>query len=101
MSEDMKFWLYHGPNMLIAIGLYMLLGRYILSLVFRQNSELVIWRVFCQITDPILHSVRAITPAIVPNGLVMVFAIFWMIILRIVWLLVSAIGGFLPSIGGI
>lgn len=99
MSADVAFWLYNGPNMLLSILLYMLIGRYILSLFFRTQSELVIWRTFCQITDPVLHAVRAITPHVVPHGLVMIFAVFWLLILRVVWLLLAAMFGFLPQVG--
>ncbi len=100
MSEDAKFWLFHTPNLLLAAALYTLLGRYILSLVFRPDSPLVIWRVFCQITDPILMTARAVTPLVVPNGLVMIFAIIWILILRITWFLLAALNGFLPNSGG-
>lgn len=99
MSANAAFWLYNGPNMLLSILLYTLIGRYLLSLIFRPQSELVIWRVFCQVTDPVLHMVRAITPKIVAPGLVMIFAVFWLIILRILWLLVAVMYGFLPQVG--
>lgn len=99
MSPEIAFWLYNGPNMLLSILLYMLIGRYILSLFFRNQSELVIWRAFCQVTDPVLHVVRAITPRLVPSGLVMIFAVFWLLILRVVWLVIAAVYGFLPNVG--
>lgn len=99
MSGDVAFWLYNGPNMVLAILLYTLLGRYILSLFFRTNSDLVIWRVFCQVTDPVLVAVRAVTPAVVAPGLLMIFAVFWLIMLRIGWLILAAMYGFLPVVG--
>lgn len=99
MPEDVKFWLFHGPNLLLAAALYTLIGRYILSLFFRAESNLVIWRVFCQLTNPLLYAARAVTPLIVPNGLVMIFAVIWTLILRILWLMIAAFGGFLPSVG--
>lgn len=92
-------WLYHGPNLLLAAMLYTLIGRYILSLLFKPDSDKVIWRVFAQVTDPVLGAVRTITPAIVPNGLVMIAAIFWLVILRMLWLLIAAMFGFLPRVG--
>lgn len=100
MTEDAKFWLFHVPNMALAAALYTLLGRYILSLVFRRDSQLVIWRVFCQVTDPVLFAVRAITPLVVPNGLVMLFAIIWILIFRVIWFMLAAFNGFLPNAGG-
>jgi uncharacterized protein YggT (Ycf19 family) len=86
----MTFWLFHLPNMFLAAALYTLLGRYVLSLFFKPESDKVIWRVFCQVTNPILRFVRFFTPAVVPNGFVMVLAIFWMIMLRI-FLILAAI----------
>jgi uncharacterized protein YggT (Ycf19 family) len=99
MSANVAFWLYNGPNMVLSILLYMLIGRYILSLFFRPQSELVIWRAFCQVTDPVLNVVRAVTPLVVPAGLVMVFAVFWLLLLRVAWLVIAAMYGFLPSLG--
>ncbi|MDP3545734.1 hypothetical protein ACJ4V0_09565 [Phreatobacter sp. HK31-P] len=100
MTLSAADWLYHGPNLLLAALLYTLVGRYILSLLFKPDSDKVIWRVFAQVTDPVLRSVRTITPAIVPNGLVMIATIFWLVILRMLWLLIAAMFGFLPKVGG-
>lgn len=100
MTPSAADWLYHGPNLLLAAMLYTLIGRYLLSLLFKPDSDKVIWRVFAQITDPVLGAVRAITPALVPNGLVMIATIFWLVILRMLWLLIAAMFGFLPKVGG-
>lgn len=100
MTLSAADWLYHGPNLLLAALLYTLVGRYILSLLFKPDSDKVIWRVFAQVTDPVLRTVRTITPAIVPNGLVMIATIFWLVILRMLWLLIAAMFGFLPKVGG-
>ena len=88
MNEQLGFWVFTLPNYLLAAAMYTLMGRYFLSLVFKADSQLVIWRVFCQLSDPILHAVRAITPAMVPSGLVMVLAIVWMILLRLFLLVI-------------
>lgn len=88
MNEQLGFWVFTLPNYLLAAAMYTLMGRYLLSLVFKADSQLVIWRVFCQLSDPILHAVRAITPAMVPSGLVMVLAIVWMILLRLFLLVI-------------
>jgi YggT family protein len=100
MNPSAADWLYHGPNLLLAAMLYTLVGRFLLSLLFKPDSDKVIWRVFAQVTDPVLRFVRAITPAVVPNGLVMIATIFWLIILRMLWLLIAAMFGFLPKVGG-
>jgi YggT family protein len=100
MADQSGYWLYHGPNLALAALFYTLLGRYALSLIFPANSDRVIWRVFAQITDPVLRAVRAITPAAFPNGLVMVASLFWLILLRAIWLLLAAMYGFLPRAAG-
>ena len=100
MNPSAADWLYHGPNLLLAAMLYTLVGRFLLSLLFKPDSDKVIWRVFAQVTDPVLRFVRAITLAVVPNGLVMIATIFWLIILRMFWLLIAAMFGFLPKVGG-
>ena len=83
-SSDLYF---HVPNLIMAALIYTLIGRYVLELFFRRRPDVVILRVFRQITDPILAMVRAVTPAVVPNGLVIVFAIIWLMGLRMFWLL--------------
>jgi nitrogen fixation/metabolism regulation signal transduction histidine kinase len=86
-------WYFHIPNLIMAAMIYTLIGRYILELIFAKRPDVVIMRVFRQITDPVLGAVRAITPAVVPNGLVLVFAIVWLISLRMFWLLTVLAAG--------
>jgi len=84
MDPNIGFWLFVVPNYVLAAAMYTLMGRYLLSLIFKPDSQLVIWRAFVGMTDPILKAVRLVTPAVVPNGLVMVLAVVWVIMLRIV-----------------
>jgi uncharacterized protein YggT (Ycf19 family) len=95
-----SYWLYTIPNFILAAAMYTIMGRYLLSLVFKPDSEMVIWKVFTQLTNPILRFVRGLTPLVVPNGLVMVFSIFWIILLRIALLVAAVIFGFAPRFGG-
>jgi len=92
--------LFDIPNFLLAAALYTVIGRYILALMFKADSQLVIWRVFVQVTDPVIGAVRAITPRIVPDGLVMIFTIIWLIILRMLWFLAAFMFGFAPKLVG-
>ncbi|MGL4324007.1 MAG: hypothetical protein ACRCTD_08180 [Beijerinckiaceae bacterium] len=91
--------LFDIPNFLLAAAMYTVIGRYILAVFFKPDSQLVIWRVFAQVTDPIIGAVRAITPKMVPDGLVMVFTIVWLFILRMVWFLAAFMFGFAPKVG--
>jgi uncharacterized protein YggT (Ycf19 family) len=94
------YWLYTIPNFILAAAMYTIMGRYLLSLVFKPDSQMVIWRVFAQVTDPILNFVRGLTPHVVPAGLVMVFSIFWIVLLRVVLLIAAIVFGFAPRMGG-
>jgi len=100
VTGDSGYWLYTIPNFFLAAAMYTLIGRYVLSLIFTPDSDKVIWRVFAQITDPILRFVRTLTPQVVPNGLVMLFAIFWLLIARIILLILAVVFGFSPGLGG-
>jgi uncharacterized protein YggT (Ycf19 family) len=95
----MQFWLYQIPNLALAALMYTLIGRFLLSLAFPPDSDKVIWRVFKQITDPVVNAVRFITPQIVPIHLLVLFAALWMLLLRIGLFLGLAAGGLRPTIG--
>jgi YggT family protein len=90
-------WYFHIPNLILAALTYTLIGRYILSLFL--DSDRVIVRVFSTVTDPVLSVVGAITPRVVPSGLVVVFAIIWLLVARIVLFLTLVAFGFRPSLG--
>jgi uncharacterized protein YggT (Ycf19 family) len=100
MSDNASYWFFTIPNFILAAALYTILGRYVLSLIFKPDSDKVIWRVFSQITDPVLNAVRVITPAMVPNGMVMLFSVFWLVMARILLLILAILFGFLPKLGG-
>ncbi len=86
------YWWYHVPNLLMAAMVYSLIGRYLLEIFFR-GREAVILTVFRTVTDPVVKLVRAVTPAIVPGGLVVVFAIVWLTALRMFWFLTAVAAG--------
>lgn len=92
--------LFQVPNLFLAAAMYTLLARYILSLFFKAESQAVIWRVFCQITDPMLQAVRSVTPAVVPGGIVMILAIFWTLLLRTALVLAAIQFNFFPKVTG-
>ena len=94
-----NYWYFHVPNLIMAALIYTLIGRYLLTLIFRKNPNAVILRVFQSVTDPVLRGVRVITPAVVPNGLVMVFAIAWLMAARMFWFLTCVAAGMSPTVG--
>jgi YggT family protein len=99
-DQFLTYWYFHLPNMILAAAIYTLIGRYLLSLFFRGKEDRAIIRAFASITDPILKTVAAITPKIVPPGLILVFAIIWLMALRMALFLGLALAGLRPGIGG-
>lgn len=92
-------WWYHIPNLVMSALIYTLIGRYILDLIFGSDSKAVVLHVFRRVTDPVLKLVRFITPAIVPNGVVLVFAIVWLMAGRMFWFLTAVAAGMRASVG--
>ncbi len=99
MNDEIGFWAFHVPNTLLAALIYTLIGRYILSLFFPPDSDKVIWKVFRQVTDPVLAATRAVTPAIVPIPLLNLFAVVWLFLLRVALFYVIRMLGVLPAPG--
>lgn len=93
------YWWFHIPNLLMAALIYTLIGHYALELFFK-GRDVVILKVFRTVTRPVVRCVRAITPAIVPNGLVIVFAIAWLMAARMVWFLNAVAFGMRLNSGG-
>jgi len=92
------YWWFHIPNLLLAALIYTLIGRYALELFF-AGRDAVILTVFRNVTDPIVKLVRLITPAVVPGGLVIVFAVVWLMAARMFWFLTAVAYGMRPSMG--
>lgn len=102
MSVSQSFfahWYFHVPNLVMAALIYTLIGRYVLEILFSSRPDAVILTVFRTITDPFVHLVRAITPRIVPDGLVVVLAVCWLMALRMFWFLTCIAAGMRPNIG--
>jgi uncharacterized protein YggT (Ycf19 family) len=100
-DQFFQHWYFHIPNLVLAALIYTMIGAFILGLLFGKDSNAVIVRVFANITDPIARVVRTITPAIVPNGLVLVFSIVWLMALRMFWFITCiAWFGMRPSVMG-
>jgi YggT family protein len=91
-------WYFHLPNMLLAAVFYTLIGRAILAMLFRLSSDRVLMRAFARVTDPVLHAVAAVTPRVVPPGLVLVFALVWLLLLRMVLFITAVAFGMRPSV---
>ena len=87
-------WYFHIPNLIMVALMYTLVGRYILSLLL--DNDRVIVRVLSSITNPVLKAVGAITPRIVPAGVIIVFAIVWLFVARVALFFGLALMGVRP-----
>lgn len=92
------FWTFQVPNLLIAMAMYSVLARFVLSLFMSRDQ--VLMRVFEQITDPVLVPIRALTPQIVHERVIYLFAFIWLFVLRIALYVVTRMYGLAPSITG-
>lgn len=100
MSESFfTHWYFHVPNMIMAALIYTLVGRYLLELFFARKQEAVILKAFRQVTDPVVRFIRMLTPAIVPDGLVVVLSIVWLMALRMFLYLTIIAAGVKPFLG--
>ena len=90
-------WYFHIPNLLMIALTYALIGRFIVSLFLAEDRVIV--RVFTGITNPVLQTVGFITPRIVPAGLLIVFAMGWLFVARILLFFVLALMGIRPVLG--
>jgi uncharacterized protein YggT (Ycf19 family) len=102
VSPLLQYWYFHLPNFVLAAVMYSLLGRIILSFFAPPDWKNYIWRAFVRITDPVVRLVRLMTPAELPDILVLVFAFFWMMAARLALLALLASLNLLPvaSAGG-
>ena len=87
-------WYFHIPNLIMVALMYTLVGRYILALLLDNDSVIV--RVLSSVTNPVLKTVGAITPRIVPAGLLIVFAIVWLFVARVALFFGLALMGMRP-----
>ena len=84
-------WYYHVPNLILAALIWLLIGRIALALLLGRGNAVV--RLIEAVTNPVLKAVGAITPRLVPAGLVVVFAIAWLLAARVaLFVAVSATG---------
>lgn len=98
MTALIDHWTFHVPNYLLAILMYMALGRFVLSLLFPADAPNVLFRAFVAITEPAVRPVRFITPAAVPHGVVLLFTFFWIFLLRVGFFMVMAANGLIPPL---
>jgi uncharacterized protein YggT (Ycf19 family) len=99
MNPLIQYWYFHLPNFVLAAVMYTLIGRLLLSFFAPPNWQNYIWKAFLRITSPAVGAVRVITPQVVPEIVVLIFAVLWIMLARIALLLVFGNLGLLPRLG--
>lgn len=92
-------WAFIIPNFILAMLMYTLLARFLLSLFFQPESDRVIWRTFKTITDPFVATTQLITPRLVPERLVVLFSVIWVLLARLGLFLTFLAAGYKLSPG--
>jgi hypothetical protein len=81
------YWYLHGPSLLLAGFIVLVLGRLILTPVLGAG------RVLAAITKPVVATVGAITPRILPQAAVLVLAVVWLAALRVAVFWIALVKG--------
>ena len=95
-----EYWYFHIPNYVLAVLMYSLLGRFLLSIVFPADSKNYIFRAFVRLTEPVVAAVRFVTPRAVPALVTVLFAATWLLMLRFALLAGFAAAGLAPKVAG-
>jgi hypothetical protein len=95
----MSVLVFQIANFVLAALMYTLLGRLALTLLLGAGHTGFMLRAFARLTDPILWLVRLITPALVPHGLLLLFAVTWAMIARVLLAIAFAASGALAGAG--
>lgn len=98
--EFYEYWYFHIPNYLLAVLMYSMIARFILSFAFSADSRNYIYRAFVRLTDPVLALVRPITPRAVPLLVTVVFSAIWLLVARFALLAGFAAAGLAPKVAG-
>jgi uncharacterized protein YggT (Ycf19 family) len=86
-------WHYHVPDLILSALMWLLLARLALDLVAGPGPGNAGIRLLHGVTSPLLAGIGAITPRLVPAGLVAVCAVVWLLAARVLlFVAVSATG---------
>jgi hypothetical protein len=80
-SDVLTYWYFQLPSLVLALFIYLLLGRLVLSPFLAADN--LVMRALVAVTGPVVKAVGAITPRVVPSALVVAFAVLWLLGARI------------------
>jgi len=92
-QSQLALWYYHAPDFLLAALIYLLVLRMLLATLPGSGRRVAALRVLTAATSPLLALTGALTPRIVPQALVGVLAVIWLLAARLaLFMAVSAAG---------
>jgi hypothetical protein len=97
VGSVLTYWYYYLPDYVLAVLMYTVLGRIVLSLLIDPESQNYIWRFFCTLSDPVVTAVGQVTPRAAPPMVLWLFSFVWLFWLRFALLVVFRATGLLPS----
>jgi hypothetical protein len=77
------YWYVAAVGFLLAVLSYLLIARLVIDLLFPGPRANLLIRIVRRMSDPVVRTVGAVTPRVVPGPLVTVCAIAWVFALRI------------------
>lgn len=93
-------WLLAAPGAVLATLAALVVVRVLVDRLAGDRDAGIVLRSLRFVTDLVLVPVRSLTPRIVPAPLVGLFAVSWLIVARMLWLLAAAALGLRVSFGG-
>jgi hypothetical protein len=90
-ASFLTYWYLHVPSLLLAAFIVLLLVRLVLTPVLDAGN--LVMRVLATVTKPVVATVGAITPRIVPPAGVLVLAMVWLATLRVAVFWVAVVKG--------
>lgn len=97
MGAFLTYWYYYLPDYVLAVLMYTVLGRIVLSLFVDADSSNYIWRFFCSITDPVIAAVGQVTPSAAAPVILWLFSFVWLFWARFALRIAYAAAGLLPG----
>lgn len=93
-----QYWPFHVVNYALAAVFWTLIGRSVLGIFVRQDSDFFVMRFFRLVTEPFMHAFRFMTPGFMHPALAPIYVAFWIFVLRLVFGLVMLNLGYAPRV---
>jgi hypothetical protein len=97
MNQFWSYWYFHLPNFVLAAVMYTLLGRLVLGFLVPEDWDNFIWRGFRLVTNPVVRAVRFLTPDVLAQPVVLIFAALWLMALRVAYFVFLFNAGLAPA----